>query len=62
MWIVLYRTASVQLCFGSAVQCSVLTQYGQGFVSDVVEGPHVGGPVGVAQASLEGEEAGEHLR
>ena len=38
-----------------------LTQHGQGLVQDVVEGPEVGGPVGVAEAPLEGEEPGQDL-
>ena len=39
-----------------------LTQSGRSLVSYIVEGPEVGSPVGVAQPSLEGEEAGDHLR
>ena len=39
----------------------MLTDDRQGLVHHVVERPEVGGPVGVAQAPLEGEEAGEDL-
>lgn len=41
--------------------CS-LTEHRQALVQRVVKGPDVGGPVGVTEAPLEGEEAGEELR
>lgn len=39
-----------------------LTQHGYAFVQHVVHCPDVGGPVGVAEASLEGKEPGQNLR
>lgn len=39
-----------------------LTERHQDFIQDVVEGPDVGGPVGVTEAPFEREETGQDLR
>lgn len=39
-----------------------LTEHGQDFVQHVVQGPDVGGPVGMTEAPFEGEESGQDLR
>lgn len=39
-----------------------LTQHNHAFVQHVVQGPDVGGPVGMAEAPLKGEEPGQNLR
>lgn len=39
-----------------------LTERRQAFVQNVVEGPDVGGPVGMTEAPLKGEETGQDLR
>lgn len=39
-----------------------LTEHRQAFVQHVVEGPDVGGPVGMTEAPLKGEETGQDLR
>lgn len=38
-----------------------LTKLHQNFVKHVVEGPDIGGPVGMAQAPFKGEEPGQNL-
>lgn len=56
------RHLSDLVCSAGRRRRRSLTQHNDAFVQYIVQGPDVGGPVGVAEASLEGKEPGQNLR